>query len=139
LYIKSKSVFPEVEKFIQISRDNYSLEMLNYHGRIKDSLTELKKGHPGHLESFSMTDADWPQFMRVNPLLNWSYKHIWQFLRSLNIPYCSLYDRGYTSLGSMNNTHPNPHLQYIDDRGILSYHPAHTLVNENSERHGRNT
>ncbi|XP_071120075.1 FAD synthase-like [Mytilus edulis] len=155
LYIKSKSVFPEVEKFIQISRDNYSLEMLNYHGRIKDSLTELKKGHPGikavimgtrktdpyscHLESFSMTDADWPQFMRVNPLLNWSYKHIWKFLRSLNIPYCSLYDRGYTSLGSMNNTHPNPHLQYIDDRGILSYHPAHTLVNENSERHGRNT
>jgi FAD synthetase len=53
----------------------------------------------GHLESFSMTDHDWPQFMRVSPLLNWTYKHIWQFLRSLNIPYCSLYDRGYVFNG----------------------------------------
>lgn len=155
LYINSKSVFPEVEKFIQISRDSYNLEMLSFNGRIKDNLFELQKGHPNikavimgtrktdpyssHLESFSMTDHDWPQFMRVNPLLNWTYKHIWQFLRSLNIPYCSLYDRGYTSLGSMNNTHPNPQLKYTDDRGVLCYLPAHLLQDENSERDGRNT
>ncbi len=51
----------------------------------------------GHLDSFSMTDPDWPQFMRVNPILDWSYSDVWQFLRSLSLPYCSLYDRGWVN------------------------------------------
>ncbi|XP_062598134.1 FAD synthase-like [Saccostrea cucullata] len=154
LYIKSRLPFPEEEKFTQLSRDKYRLEMLHFEGRIKDSLQQLKDKHSdikavimgtritdpysSHLQAFSMTDSDWPQFMRVNPVLNWSYRHIWKFLRDLNIPYCSLYDRGYTSLGSMNNTHPNPLLQYIDDHGVLRYKPAYTLSDPTKERDGRN-
>ena len=42
-----------------------------------------------------MTDADWPRFERVHPIINWSYTDIWTFLRSLHVPYCVLYDRGY--------------------------------------------
>lgn len=154
LYIKSKLPFPEVEKFTQISRDKYHLEMLHFEGRIKDSLGQLKANHPNikavimgtrltdpyssHLKAFSMTDADWPQFMRVNPVLHWSYGHVWKFLRDLCLPYCSLYDRGYTSLGSMNNTHPNPLLQYVDEHGVLKYRPAYTLSDPTKERDGRN-
>ena len=51
---------------------------------------------PDHLSSFTMTDADWPQFMRVNPILDWSYINVWSCIRSLCVPYCSLYDNGYT-------------------------------------------
>ena len=44
----------------------------------------------------------------------------------------------YTSLGSMNNTHPNPSLQIIDQNGIVSYKPAYELVENGNERDGRN-
>lgn len=154
LYIRSKLPFPEQEKFIQISRDRYKLEMVHLNGRIKDSLGDLQTQHPeikavvmgtrltdpycSELESFAMTDEDWPQFMRINPLLDWMYSDIWKFLRSLCLPYCSLYDRGYTSLGSMNNTHPNPSLQYVDENGIVKYKPAYLLEASSEERNGRN-
>ena len=76
--------------------------------------------------------------MRVNPILSWNYEDVWAFIRSLNIPYCILYDRGYTSLGSRQTTVPNPELQLIDENGKISYSPAYTLKKNSSERSGRN-
>ena len=58
-------------------------------------------------EVFCPSSADWPPFMRVNPILDWSYSDVWTFLRATRVPYCSLYDEGYTSIGAINNTVPN--------------------------------
>jgi 3'-phosphoadenosine 5'-phosphosulfate sulfotransferase (PAPS reductase)/FAD synthetase len=33
-----------------------------------------------------------PAFMRVNPILDWDYGHVWHFLRCFRLDYCSLYD-----------------------------------------------
>ncbi|KAJ2915750.1 hypothetical protein MD484_g4670, partial [Candolleomyces efflorescens] len=66
--------------------------------------------HGATLSHRNMTDPGWPEFERVNPIINWDYSHVWAFLRQLKVPYCSLYDQGYTSLGSTYNTFPNPAL-----------------------------
>jgi len=92
--------------------------------------------HGGKLGPFNMTDRGWPEFMRVHPVLDWRYAEVWAFLRHLDIPYCELYDQGYTSLGGTNDTHPNPALR-VEDGGAVRYRPAYELVEDAEERLGR--
>ncbi|KAF5384311.1 hypothetical protein D9615_003387 [Tricholomella constricta] len=72
--------------------------------------TRRSDPHGATLSHRNMTDNGWPRFERINPIINWSYGDVWTFLRQLKVPYCSLYDQGYTSLGSTFNTFPNPAL-----------------------------
>ena len=57
-----------------------------------------------------------------------------QFLRHLEIPYCELYDKGYTSLGGTTDTHPNPALRI---EGSDLFRPAYELEGDEEERLGR--
>ncbi|EIW79831.1 adenine nucleotide alpha hydrolases-like protein [Coniophora puteana RWD-64-598 SS2] len=97
-----------------------------HHGHITAILIGTRKTDPhgATLEFVSKTDSGWPEFDRVNPILNWSYADIWKFLLDLKVPYCSLYDEGYTSLGSTYNTFPNPALQISPSPALSSSAPA---------------
>lgn len=35
----------------------------------------------------------------LNPIIDWTNEDVWEFIRSYNIPYCELYDKGYKRLG----------------------------------------
>lgn len=37
--------------------------------------------------------------MVVNPIIDWTYHDIWEYIRSEHIPVCDLYDMGYTRVG----------------------------------------
>lgn len=71
--------------------------------------------------------------MRVNPILDWDYHDVWDFLQAASLPYCKLYDEGYTSVGSIKNTVPNSALMREDG----TYAPAHLLPDARLERAGR--
>lgn len=104
--------FPELNKFVESTVNRYGLNLVTFDGPdFKLALKEFKH-HPqyGTITHIFMgtrnsdlsepisysqpTDEGWPPFIRVNPLLDWSYNQIWDFLLQLEIPYCSLYDRG---------------------------------------------
>jgi hypothetical protein len=60
-----------------------------------------------------------------------------QFTRHLKIPYCSLYDMGYTSLGGTTDTHPNPALKAEAEGERKKFRPAYELMEDHAERLGR--
>ncbi|KAF3163786.1 hypothetical protein TWF225_003638 [Orbilia oligospora] len=129
VYIHSSHPFAEVDEFVAQCVKTYHLDLLRYDekGGMKHAFrvflsqnpnvkaifvgTRRTDPHGGSLKHFDLTDGGWPGFMRCHPVIDWCYADVWGFLRELDIPYCSLYDLGYTSLGGTTDTHPNPALQ----------------------------
>jgi FAD synthetase len=67
-----------------------------------------------------------PSLMRVSPLLEWSYRDIWDFITAVDAPYCKLYDAGYTAIGSMLDTVRNPLLLRSRNAGKYEQHSSTT-------------
>lgn len=153
IYIRTKSPFSELEKFITEAIEYYGLNLSIFTGSMQDALAQIlskdsrlkaclmgtRRTDPfsENLNHFQMTDENWPRIMRVSPVLNWNYQQIWSYLIENNVPYCSLYDQGYTSIGSTANTIPNPSLRYVDNNNVEKYKPAYCLKEDNMERNGR--
>ena len=149
LYIKRPNDFEEAIQFIEESKTRYNLNVITIcHADLKVALQEFKNTLHGsrvlymfmgsrNTDPYSqdtvvkMTDKGWPEFLRVCPLLHWTYSDVWRCILALNLPYCSLYDRGYASLGTKDNSRPNPKLKKADGDGFL---PAWTLEDASDER-----
>lgn len=104
--------------------------------------------HGAHLTPFARTDGNWPDFMRVHPVLDWHLSDIWCFLRhpalretadGSPLRYCSMYDQGYTSLGGVCDTVRNPKLKVVHAGSgeTAGYRPAYEMVEDDGERLGR--
>ncbi|CAH0043168.1 unnamed protein product [Clonostachys solani] len=151
VYVVSQHPFQEVDDFVASTSEEYHLQVSSYHAPMREALAIYQAENPKieaifvgtrrtdpfaeKLQHFDPTDAGWPSFMRVHPVIDWHLGMFgWQFIRHLNIPYCELYDQGYTSLGGRLNTHPNPLLK---KEGEAGFRPAYELVDDNVERLGR--
>lgn len=153
LHITIPDTFSQLVEFVRNSYDRYNLEAMEFEGPdFKTALAKLKSSQPKmdailmgtrrsdisyQLDYFERTDHDWPDYMRVNPILDWSYRDVWDYLGTLQVPYCKLYDDGYTSIGSTKNTKLNPQLRRLDDKGQAFYLPAFSLEDPSDERSGR--
>lgn len=85
------------------------------------------------METFTPSSPGWAEFTRINPALEWKYGDVWRFLRASSLPYCCLYDQGYTSLGERGDTAKNEALRLPNGE----YRPAYDLAEEHLERSPR--
>lgn len=167
VYFNHPDEFTEVLDFVKESVNLYDLDMIAFEEGVKfaDGLKILVANNvqPGSDTSFPMAfvlgtrssdpnavgqdhfapSSHWmPPFMRVNPILEWNYGHVWHFLRLFELPYCSLYDEGYTSLGTTKDTLPCPALavntgEQDCDSCLPKFWPAYMLRDWDQERAGR--
>ncbi|KAK5581699.1 hypothetical protein RB653_001736 [Dictyostelium firmibasis] len=151
IYFQTPDSFNQVNQFTENCSLVYNLNLLEVPSiGIKEGLEKIitsenikavfigiRFGDPNslHLEKFSFTDPGWPHFLRVNPILKWNYHEIWEFIKICNIPYCELYDQGYTSIGQQHDTIPNPDL--LIPSTLDQYYHANRLENAENERKGR--
>mmetsp|Transcript_9341 Transcript_9341/g.27210 ORF Transcript_9341/g.27210 Transcript_9341/m.27210 type:complete len:653 (+) Transcript_9341:73-2031(+) len=155
IYFHHEKEFPEVEAFVEDAVTKAEAQLFTYDLGIVDGLRAhlnaqrdagmagvfafvlgTRMGDPNSKgqTAFAPSSAWMPPFMRVNPVLSWDYGLVWKFLRDFELPYCSLYDRGYTSLGTVEDTEPNPALARPRGDG---YYPAWMLEDWSLERAGR--
>ncbi|KAL8446664.1 hypothetical protein Emag_004671 [Eimeria magna] len=145
--------FPEVESFVRQTAEAFAISVETYYCDWASGLRSFVSRHPQtpvafvlgtrlsdpqrarETLAFLQPSSRWlPPFIRVQPLLHFGYGHIWWFLRQLRLPYCPLYDLGYSSIGTRANTLPNPLLLKNDGSQPL---PAYELQMWDKERAGR--
>ena len=51
-------------------------------------------------------DAAHGGMVKLNPLADWDYERVWEYIRDNDVPYNRLYDEGYTSIGCAPCTRP---------------------------------
>ncbi|KAF3632893.1 putative pentatricopeptide repeat-containing protein, mitochondrial-like [Capsicum annuum] len=153
IYFESQSAFPEINSFTYEAASIYDIQMDIIRLDFKSGLEALLKANPIRAiflgvrigdptavgqEQFSPSSPGWPPFMRVNPILDWSYRDVWAFLLVCKVQYCSLYDQGYTSIGSIHDTVPNALLcMKNSDSSEEKFKPAYLLADGRLERAGR--
>jgi len=144
-----EETFPQVEDFVEEVKSRYNMECIEVtNGDMKAAMEYIVSHHPeiqaifmgtratdpnaGWMDYFCSTSSGWPLMNLVAPILHMTYSEVWRIINDLNIPYCSLYQVGYTSIGKRSNTKPNPILK----RGS-GYAHADQLEDESQERLGR--
>ncbi|KAI0982126.1 hypothetical protein GJ496_000576 [Pomphorhynchus laevis] len=139
--------FPEIIEFVrsvstqynllELRADSYKLalkKLRDQYPRFLACIMGSRRSDPGcsDLSVLAVTDNGWPSFIRINPIIDWSYTDIWEYIRKQQLSYCCLYDRGYTSIGPRSKTKQNSALIRNGE-----YIQASSLHDDSLERSGR--
>lgn len=132
IYMKEQNPFPEILSYMTQLSEQFEIEVYEYENKtnitqdfMKNSLKDFVDNHGIEaiisgtrstdpycqgLDLTMKTDVDkhWPDFLRVMPIYYWDYKTVWDFILQAKLPYCSLYDIGYTYVGDRVNSISNP-------------------------------
>lgn len=74
--------------------------------QVKAVLTGRRKSQGGKRGDLDIIEVDEAGLIKINPLANWSFKQVKEYIDKHNVPYNELLDRGYKSVGDWHSTQP---------------------------------
>ncbi|KAK2790834.1 hypothetical protein FQN53_008658 [Emmonsiellopsis sp. PD_33] len=69
-------------------------------------LTGRRRSQGGKRGDLDIIEVDEAGLIKINPLANWSFAQVKQYITENNVPYNELLDRGYKSIGDWHSTQP---------------------------------
>lgn len=133
--MKEKEPFPEILAYLNFLKKNFDIEVTEYENNsvinqnfMKEAIQDFTIKHDikaiiagtrstdpyaQNLKLSQWSDAHlgWPSFQRILPIYFWDYSMVWRFIKEANIPYCPLYESGFTYVGDQVNSIPNPFIK----------------------------
>jgi phosphoadenosine phosphosulfate reductase len=79
---------------------------------VKAVLTGRRRSQGGKRGDLDIVEIDDAGLVKINPLANWSFKQVKEYIDKHNVPYNTLLDKGYKSVGDWHST------QYVSARGL---------------------
>jgi len=73
---------------------------------VKALLTGRRRSQGGKRGDLDIVEVSEDGIIKVNPLANWSFKQVKDYIDEHNVPYNELLDRGYKSVGDWHSTQP---------------------------------
>lgn len=93
-----------IKSGLEMLRNEHGLEAVFIGTRKDDPSAQYQK------TSVEPTTPGWPAMMRYCPVFEMCFHDVWWFLATRRVPVCRLYECGFTSLGRVDQTVPNPAL-----------------------------
>lgn len=69
-------------------------------------LTGRRRSQGGKRGDLDVIEIDEAGLIKINPLANWTFKQVQDYVKANNVPYNELLDRGYKSIGDWHSTQP---------------------------------
>jgi len=69
-------------------------------------LTGRRRSQGGRRGDLDVIEVDDAGLVKVNPLANWTFSQVKEYVKLNNVPYNELLDRGYKSIGDWHSTQP---------------------------------
>ncbi|KAI9706602.1 MAG: hypothetical protein M1836_003610 [Candelina mexicana] len=73
---------------------------------VKAVLTGRRRSQGGKRCNLDIIEVDEAGLIKVNPLANWTFKQVQDYIKANDVPYNELLDRGYKSIGDWHSTQP---------------------------------
>ena len=72
-------------------------------------ITALRRSQSYTRANLRLIEWDWRfQVLKINPLVRWERKDVWEYIRKNDVPYNPLHERGYPTIGCTHCTRPVP-------------------------------